>query len=116
MDTSISEAKEGATTSADLLQQEPHVEVIEQKPSVASSDERLAAGISTIGLQTKRLSGAQRKRLTRERKERAETWTEKNPPRTNPSSQDKGAVGSSGGVKRPHSDSSTPSQENQQPT
>jgi hypothetical protein len=38
---------------------------VEQKPSAASSDEeRLAAGISTIGLQTNRLSGAQWKRLT----------------------------------------------------
>jgi len=38
----------------------------------------------------------------------------KKPPRKTPSSQDKGAVGSSGGVKRPHSDSSTPSLEKQQ--
>jgi hypothetical protein len=38
---------------------------VEQKPYAASSDEeRLVAGISMIGLQTKRLSGAQRKRLT----------------------------------------------------
>jgi hypothetical protein len=37
---------------ADLLQQ--------QKPAASSDEERLAAGISTIGLQTKRLSGAQR--------------------------------------------------------
>ena len=116
MDTSISEIKQGAATSADLLQQEPHVEVIEQKPSVASSDEeRLAAGISTIGLQTKRLSGAQRKRLIRERKMREGTWTVEKPPRKTPSSQAKGEVGSSGGVKRPHSDSSTPSLEKQQP-
>jgi hypothetical protein len=114
MDTSISETKQGAATSADLLQQEPQVEVTEQKPSVASSDdERLAADISTIGLQTKRISGARRKRLTRERKKREGTWTEKKPPHTTPSSQEKGAVGSSGGVKRPHSDSSTPSQEKQ---
>jgi hypothetical protein len=43
------------------------------------------------------------------------TWTEKKPPRKTPSSRDKGTVGSSGGVKRPHSDSSTPSLEKQQP-
>jgi hypothetical protein len=43
------------------------------------------------------------------------TWTEKKPPRKTPSSQDKSTVGSSGGVKRPHSDSSTPSLEKQQP-
>jgi hypothetical protein len=92
------------------------VEVIEQKSSVASSDEeRLAAGISTIGLQAKRLYVGQRKRLTRERKMMEGTWTEKKPPRKTPSPQDKGAVGSSGGVKRPHSDSSTSSLEKQQP-
>jgi hypothetical protein len=51
-----------------LSQQEPHEEDAELKSSAASSDEeRLAAGISTTGLQTKRLSGAQQKRLTRER-------------------------------------------------
>jgi hypothetical protein len=44
------------------------VEVAEPKSSVASSDE--AAGISTIGLKPKRLSGAQRKRLNRERNSR----------------------------------------------
>jgi len=43
------------------------------------------------------------------------TWTEKKPPRKTPSSQDKSVVGSSGGVKRLHSDSSTPSLEKQQP-
>jgi hypothetical protein len=64
-----------------------------------------------IGLQTKRLSGAQRKRLIRERKMMEGTWTEKKPPRKSPSPQDKGTLGSSRGVKRPHSDSSTPSLE-----
>jgi hypothetical protein len=43
------------------------------------------------------------------------TWMEKKPPGKTPSSQDKGAEGSSGSVKRPHSDSSTPSLEKQQP-
>jgi hypothetical protein len=43
------------------------------------------------------------------------TWMEKKPPRKTPSSLDKGAVGSTGGVKRPHSDSRTPSLEKQQP-
>jgi hypothetical protein len=46
----------------------------------------------------------------RERKMKEGTWTAEKPP-----SQAKGATGSSGGVKRPHSDSSTPSQEKQQP-
>jgi len=69
-------------------------------PSVASSDEeRLAAGISTIGLQTKRLAGAQQKRLTRERKTREGTWMEKKPPGKVPSTQSKDGVGCSGGVR-----------------
>jgi hypothetical protein len=37
------------------------------------------------------------------------------PKRKTPPSQDKGTAGSSGGVKRPHSESSTPSREKQQP-
>jgi hypothetical protein len=98
MNTNISEPKQGAAGTADLLQK-PHVEVTDIKSSVASSDEvRLAAGISTIGLQTKRLSGAQRKRLTKERKMKEGTWTEKKPPRKTPLSQEKGAGRSSGGV------------------
>jgi hypothetical protein len=42
------------------------------------------------------------------------TWMEKKPPRKTPSSQHKFAVGNSGGVKKPHSDSSKPSLEKQQ--
>jgi len=46
MDTKIFETKQGAVTTADLSQQEPHVDVVDLMPSVASSDEeRLAAGI-----------------------------------------------------------------------
>jgi hypothetical protein len=51
----------------------------------------------------------------RERKMREGTGTESKPPRKTPSSQNRGAAGSSGGVERPHSDSSTPSAEQQQP-
>ena len=49
------EPKQGADTTADLLpQQQPQMKDVEQNLSAASSDEeRLAAGISTIGLQTK---------------------------------------------------------------
>jgi hypothetical protein len=43
------------------------------------------------------------------------TWREKGPPRKTPSPQDEGAEGSSGSVKRPHSDSSTPFQGKQLP-
>jgi hypothetical protein len=50
MDTSTSKTKQRAVNPADLLQQEPHAEVIEQKLSAVSSDEKLAAGISKIGL------------------------------------------------------------------
>jgi hypothetical protein len=49
----------------------------------------------------------------RERKMREGPWTAEKPPRKTPSSQAKGAAGSSGSVKRPHSNSSTPSQEKQ---
>ena len=63
MDTKVMEPKQGADTTADLLpQQQSQMKDVEQKLSAASSDEeRLAAGISTIGLQIKRLSRAQRK-------------------------------------------------------
>jgi hypothetical protein len=55
------------------------VEVIDPKPSADSSDkERLAFGISTIGLQTKRLSMAQRRKITRERRIREGNWTKEN--------------------------------------
>ena len=110
------EPKQGASTTADLLKQKSQEEVLESKPSTAASDEeKLAAGISTMGLQAKGLSGAQRKKLVIERKMQEGTWTAENPKRKAPPSQDKGTAESSGGVKRPHSDSSTPSQEKQQP-
>jgi hypothetical protein len=89
---------------------------IKSKPSTANSDEeKLATSISTIGLQAKRLSGAQRKKLVRERKMKEGTWMVGEPKSKTPPSEDKGTAGSSGGVKRPHSDSSIPSQEKQQP-
>jgi molybdopterin/thiamine biosynthesis adenylyltransferase len=62
MDTKILDTNQGAVTTAELSQHEPHVEVVDLKSSVASSDkERLVASVSTIRLQTKRLSGAKRK-------------------------------------------------------
>ena len=116
MNTIETEPKQGASTTADLLKQNPQEEVLEAKLSTASSDEeKLTAGISTIGLQAKRLSGAQRKKLITERKMKEATWTEEKPKRKTPPSQVKGTVGSRGGVKRPHSDSSTPPHEKQQP-
>jgi hypothetical protein len=81
-----------------LLQQDSHGEAAGSKPSVVSSDEeRLAAGVSTIRLQTKRLSGAQWKKLIEARKMKEGTWMVEKPPRKTPSSQEKGAAGSSGG-------------------
>jgi hypothetical protein len=65
MDMREMELKQGA--AADLLQQGPHVEVADSGTSSVFSDEqRLAAGISTIGLQAKGTSGTQQRRLTRE--------------------------------------------------
>ena len=116
MDTSNFEIQQGAVNPVDLPQLKPHEEVKVQATSAVSSDEeKLAAGISTIGLQTKRLSAAQRRKLMKAKKMREGTWTEKKPPRKTPPPQDKGAEGSAAGVKRPHSDSSTPSSAKQQP-
>jgi hypothetical protein len=113
VDTNAFEFEQKAAAPADLLQQEPHVEVVDSKSSLdLSDDDRLAAGVSKTRLQTKRLSGAQWKRLTRESKVKGRTWTDKKPPRKTPSSQEVGAVGSSEGVRRLHPDSSTPSSEN----
>jgi hypothetical protein len=78
-------------------------------------EERLVAGISMTGLHTKRLSGVQWRKITRERKMREGTWTERKPPSKTPLSSNRSAAGSSGGVKQPHSDSSTPTLERQQP-
>jgi hypothetical protein len=62
INTIENEPKQGASTTADLQKQKPQVEVLESKPSTTSSDEeKLAAGISTIGLQAKRLSGGRGK-------------------------------------------------------
>jgi hypothetical protein len=75
-------SKEEADNSAGLLQ-------LDQRSTTASSEEdRLAAGTSTIGLQARKLSGAQRKKLIRVRKMREEIWTESKPPRKIPSSGD----------------------------
>jgi hypothetical protein len=110
MDTSKVKIDSKQEAEAGLLQ-------LDQRSTTAPSEEdRLAAGISTIGLQARKLFGGQRKKLMRERKMREGTWTERKPPRKTPPSQDRGVAGSSGGVKRPHSDSSTPSAERQQPT
>jgi hypothetical protein len=59
MDMVIDEPEQGAVVAAHLLQQDSHGEAVGSKPSIVSPDEeRLAAGISRIKLQTKRLLGA----------------------------------------------------------
>jgi hypothetical protein len=68
-----------------------------------------------IGLQAKRLYEAQRKKLVTERKMKEGTLTVENPKRKILPSQKLGTTRSSVGVKRPQSDSSTSSQEMQQP-
>jgi hypothetical protein len=53
MDTNIFEFKRGGAITAYFIRQEPHAEDVNIKPPDASSDEeRLAAGIAAIGLQT----------------------------------------------------------------
>jgi hypothetical protein len=60
MDMIEKEPKQGADTTADLLKQKPQEEVWKLNSSTVSSDEgKLAAGIVTIGLRTKKISGAQ---------------------------------------------------------
>jgi hypothetical protein len=97
MNTKEIEPKQGAATTADLSpQQQSQMKDVEQKPSAASSDEeRLAADQDS--LKRSRKDSLQKKSKT-------------------PTSQAKGVVESSGGVKRPHSDSSTPPLGKQQPT
>jgi hypothetical protein len=60
MNTIEKEPKQGADTTADLTKEKPQEEVLKLKSSTVSSDEgKLAAGIVTIGLWTKKISGAQ---------------------------------------------------------
>jgi hypothetical protein len=102
MDSVISEPEsgQGAATTADMSRQETHGEGVDPRSSaVSSEEERLVAGISMIGLHTKRLSGAQWRKITRKRKMREGTWTERKPPSKTPLSSDRSVVGSSGGVK-----------------
>ena len=64
METISTKPEKVADTTADLAQQIPHAEV--GNLLAASSDEDgMVSGISTIGLQTRRPTGAQRKKLTR---------------------------------------------------
>jgi hypothetical protein len=55
--------------------------------------EKLAAGISTIGPQAKRLSGAQRKKLVTKMKMTEGNWTAETPKRKTPPPKEKGSVG-----------------------
>jgi hypothetical protein len=69
MDTKkLTKTKQGADFFADLPKQpQPQRVVVEYPPSAASpAEDSLGAGAPTTGLKNKRLSRAQRKRLTRE--------------------------------------------------
>lgn len=77
-----------------------------------------------MGLTTKRLSGAQKKKMRRAQKEAAGTWTKDKPKSKREQQQQQqqktattGGAGPSGerGSKRPHSDSSTPQSATRQP-
>lgn len=66
-------------------------------------NEGLASGVQTLGLKRKRLSGAQRKKLVKERKMREGTWTEARPkgrPKLTTSHQTDPGEGTSSGVGR----------------
>jgi len=66
----IFETKQEAATTAHLSQQEPHSEVEDTMPSVASSDEeRLAAGISTTTANQETLWSAAEKANSRKEDE-----------------------------------------------
>jgi hypothetical protein len=81
MNTNEPKSKQGTDSSIDLpIQLHPQMKDVEPKLSTASDEQRLVAGTSTVDLQTRRLSGAQRKRLTRERKMREGTWMAEKPP------------------------------------
>jgi hypothetical protein len=75
------------TVAADLIQQDSLVEAVGSEPFAVPSDEfRLAAGVTMTRLQTKRLSGAQRKKLIEVKKMKEGTWTVEKPTGKTPSS------------------------------
>jgi hypothetical protein len=53
------------------------------------------------------------RKLNKEKKIKEGTWMKRIPPSKDPKSGERREAGSSGGVKRPHSDSSTPTTERQ---
>jgi hypothetical protein len=75
---------------------ETHMGRVPTQNPAASSGEKLAAGVSLIRLQTKRLSGAQWRKLNREKKKKEGTWMERKHPSKAPKSGDRSEAGSSG--------------------
>jgi hypothetical protein len=115
MNTNEPKPKQGTDSSADLpIQLHPQMKDGKPKLSKASDEQRPVAGTSKVGLQTRRLYEAQRKRLIRERKMREGTWKADKPPGKSSLSQVKRMPEGTGSVQRQHSDSSTPSQDKQQ--
>jgi hypothetical protein len=100
----INKTKQGADFSTDLPKQPQHqLDVEEHKSSAASpAEESLGAAVPMTGLQTKLIPGAQRKRLTHERKMKEVTWKDKRLPGKTYSSQIKDMAKGSGEMRRPH--------------
>jgi hypothetical protein len=62
MDTNVKECKQGASKIADLLQRKPQEDVLESKPSTASSDEeKLAAASQQLDCRPRDSLGRRRK-------------------------------------------------------
>jgi hypothetical protein len=108
------ESSQGTVTSVDLLRQDPTEESANPKTF------RCLIGGGDIGYRhlvnrnaNQTTLGAQQRKLNREKKKKEGTWMERKPPSKDPKSGDRSEAGSSGGVKRPHSDSSTPTMERQ---
>ncbi len=117
--------QQGAATAADLLQDRPNqgaVETTDLNPSMqqrvatatdltqvnpsaeTSEEDKLAGSVDKMGLTTKRLSGAQRRKLNRAKKIAEGTWKAQKP-RQAPQSKAKSELV---GAKRPRSESTTP--------
>lgn len=92
-------------TIRDGLKGSVKAEMIRGSTAGPSNLEKVTSGVGTIHLKDKKISGAQKRRLRKEAKIAAGTWTIQKP--RGPRKNQEGA-GPIGAKKRPHSDSSTP--------